>query len=287
MFFRTFSRNATFSLSVPLTMVMGKRSFCADDGLQSLSPKEFKSFPISKITALSHDTKAYEVSLPSTSHSTGMKVSSCILVKGPQVDGKDVFRPYTPTTLNDHKGSFELVVKKYPGGKVSSHLDSLKVGDKIEVKGPIPKLSYTPNMKKTIGMLAGGTGITPMLQVIKEILKNPDDKTEITLIFANKTEADILLRSSLDELATKHSNFKVIYILSNETGSSWKGHKGHINSSLVASLPAPSPETLVYVSGPPGFMKAMSGDKTPDYKQGPVEGLLKDRGYTGAITVGR
>ncbi len=41
----------------------------------------------------------------------------------------------------------------------------MQVGDSIEVKGPLSKLPYTPNMKRAIGMLAGGTGITPMLQV--------------------------------------------------------------------------------------------------------------------------
>ena len=45
-------------------------------------------------------------------------------------------------------------------------------------------------------------------------MKNPEDKTEIKLIFANQTEDDILLKSTLDELEAKHSNFKVKYVLS-------------------------------------------------------------------------
>ena len=57
-------------------------------------------------------------------------------------------------------------------------------------------------------MLCGGTGIAPMLQVIKEVLRNPDDKTEVSLVFANETFDDILLKSTLDELAAKHANFK-------------------------------------------------------------------------------
>jgi cytochrome-b5 reductase len=59
----------------------------------------------------------------------------------------------------------ELVIKKYPDGKVSGWMHDLKVGDLVEVKGPFPKLAYVPNMKKSIGMICGGTGITPMLQV--------------------------------------------------------------------------------------------------------------------------
>lgn len=65
-------------------------------------------------------------------------------------------RPYTPTTLDQDKGIFELVIKSYPEGNVSSYVCGLKVGDKIEVKGPFPKLKYVANMKKKIGMVNMG-----------------------------------------------------------------------------------------------------------------------------------
>ena len=80
-----------------------------------------------------------------------------IQIKGLPSEGKEVSRPYTPTSLNSQKGTFELVIKSYPAGNVSSYLHSLKVGDKIEVKGPFPKIKYTPNMKKSIGMIAGNS----------------------------------------------------------------------------------------------------------------------------------
>lgn len=51
---------------------------------------------------------------------------------------------------------------------------------------------------KHIGMIAGGTGITPMLQIIRAVLRNKDDKTVMWLIFANQTEEDILLREELE-----------------------------------------------------------------------------------------
>jgi cytochrome-b5 reductase len=49
---------------------------------------------------------------------------------------------------------------------------------------------------------------------VKEILKNPEDTTEISLIFANNTEEDILLKNVLDNLEEKHANFKVTYVVS-------------------------------------------------------------------------
>lgn len=85
---------------------------------------------------------------------------------------------------------------------MSQHLDSLSIGDTIAFRGPSGKLQYSGNGKfsikklrkdpaenitvKKVNMIAGGTGITPMLQLIREILKKSDDKTECSLLFANQ-----------------------------------------------------------------------------------------------------
>lgn len=60
----------------------------------------------------------------------------------------------------------------------------------------------------------------------------------------------------------------------------WSGGVGYITKEVVEKhLPAPQPENLILVCGPPGMMNALSGDKLPDKSQGPVTGLLKDMGY--------
>ena len=57
--------------------------------------------------------------------------------------------------------------------------------------------------------IAGGSGLTPMLQIAQEVVRNPEDKTEVMLVFANKSEDDILLKKELDAMVRKHNNFKV------------------------------------------------------------------------------
>lgn len=57
--------------------------------------------------------------------------------------------------------------------------------------------------------MAGGSGLTPMLQVIKEIARNPADKTQASFVFANQTVDDIILKRELDEIASKHDNITV------------------------------------------------------------------------------
>ncbi|KAJ1549708.1 NADH-cytochrome b5 reductase, partial [Cladochytrium tenue] len=73
----------------------------------------------------------------------------------------------------------------YPTGNVSKYFAELKVGDKVKIRGPKGFFNYTPNMVPEFLMIAGGTGITPMYQIIQAILKDPSEKTKINLIFAN------------------------------------------------------------------------------------------------------
>jgi len=195
-------------------------------------------------------------------------------------NGKDVVRPYTPVSDPSDRGFLDLVIKSYPQGVMSQHIANLQPGQTLDFKGPFPKIDYKPNLKKRIGMIAGGTGITPMLQVIQEILKNSDDKTVVDLVFANQSEADVLLRNELDLLALRHSNLKVHYTIDKATTNNWKHAVGHINESMLKNhMPPPSDENLILVCGPPGMMKFISGDKAPDYTQGELSGLLKKLGY--------
>jgi cytochrome-b5 reductase len=55
-------------------------------------------------------------------------------------------------------------------------------------------------------MLAGGTGITPMYQVVRAICEDPEDETQVSLVYANREEGDILLREELEALAERYPN---------------------------------------------------------------------------------
>ncbi len=95
------------------------------------------------------------------------------------------------------------MVKKYEFGKMSTHMHSLRAGSSLEVRGPIGRFKYKKNQYSKLGLIAGGTGLTPCLQVIRCILQSPEyegDKTRLTLLFQNRTEDDILLRDELDLL---------------------------------------------------------------------------------------
>ncbi|MCO5585691.1 hypothetical protein L7F22_039627 [Adiantum nelumboides] len=148
----------------------------------ALKPNDWISFKLEDTVKVSPNTNIYRFTFDD--EKLGLNVASCLLTRaqlGNKDDGKPnyVVRPYTPISPPDSKGYFDLMVKVYPQGKMSRHIGSLKPGDTSEVKGPISKIPCKPNMKKNIGMIAGGTGITPMLQVIDAILSNKDDLTKV------------------------------------------------------------------------------------------------------------
>ena len=242
----------------------------------ALDPTEFRPFKVESTTDISHDTKRIRFKLNS-GQSLGLPVASCVVAK--HESDPAIVRPYTPVTTEKDLGFFDLIVKKYPKGLLSNIIHSLKEGDVLEFKGPFRKLEYKPNMKKEIGMIAGGTGITPMLQIIREVVDNSSDKTRVTLLFANNTEHDILLKNELDNIAAQHSNFTVKYVLS-KPSNGWNGLKGFISESMIKeNMPQNNPDSLILVCGPPGMMNHVSGDKAKDKSQGELAGLLKKMGY--------
>ncbi|KAJ8547002.1 hypothetical protein K7X08_002695 [Anisodus acutangulus] len=250
----------------------------------ALNSDKWIEFKLQDRAPVSHNSHLFRFSFD-PSAKLGLDIASCILTRAPMgenAEGKPkyVIRPYTPISDPEAKGFFDLLIKVYPEGKMSQHFASLKPGDVLEVKGPIEKLRYNPNMKKHIGMIAGGSGITPMLQVIEAILKNPDDNTQVSLVYANVSPGDILLKKKLDVLAATHPNLKVFYTVDNPTND-WRGSIGYVSKDMIVKgLPPPGDDTLVLVCGPPGMIKLLSGEKPNPREQGELTGLLKDVGFT-------
>lgn len=166
---------------------------------------------------------------------------------------------------------------------MSEYIHALKPGDNLDIKGPIPKYPWEPNKHNHIALIAGGTGITPMWQLARAIFKNPDDKTKVTLIFGNVTKEDILLKKEFDDLENDYPDrFRAFYVLDNPP-EDWKQGKGFITKDLLKeTIPGPKEENIkVFVCGPPGLYKAISGTKKSPAEQGELSGYLKELGYGG------
>ena len=165
---------------------------------------------------------------------------------------------------------------------MSPHIHNMKPGQRLDIKGPIVKYRWEANKHDHIALIAGGTGITPMHQLCRAIFKNPEDKTKVTLVYGNLTEKDILLKKELEDLENTYpQRFRAFYVLDNPP-KDWIGNKGYIDKELLKTvLPEPKEENIkVFVCGPPGMYKAISGTKKSPADQGELSGILKELGYT-------
>ncbi|KAI5295086.1 NADH-cytochrome b5 reductase [Ascosphaera acerosa] len=228
-----------------------------------LKPTEFQNFVFKEKTIVSHNAAIYRFALPKPTDILGLPIGQHIsLAATPEGAAKEVMRSYTPISSDDDKGYFDLLVKSYPQGNISKHLATLRVGDTMKVRGPKGAMVYTPNMCRHIGMIAGGTGITPMLQIIKAIIKGRprnggDDVTQVDLVFANVNEDDILLKDDLDALAQEDDGFRVHYVLNNAP-EGWTGDVGFVTPEIIkAHLPAPADDIKILLCGPPPMVSAM------------------------------
>jgi len=183
------------------------------------------------------NTNSYRFALPRPQDILGLPIGQHIsLAADLTVDGqkKQILRSYTPISSDETPGHFDLLIKSYPTGNISKYVASLQVGQTMKVKGPKGAMVYTPNMVKHFGMICGGTGITPMLQVIRAIIRGREagDRTKVDLIFANVNPEDILLKEDLDALAREDPHFKIYYVLNNPP-EKWSGGVGFVTAEMI------------------------------------------------------
>lgn len=243
----------------------------------ALIPREKIPVKLIAKTSISRDVRVFRFALPLRDQVLGLPVGKHIFLCA-TIDGKLCMRAYTPTSTIDEVGYFELVIKvyfkdehpKFPnGGLMSQHLDSLSLGSMLNIKGPLGHIEYLGcgNFKvhgenkfgKKLAMLAGGTGITPIYQVMQAILKDPEDDTEMYVVYANRTEDDILLREELDSWAEQYSErLKVWYVVGEiiPGREDWKYSVGFITEEILKEhIPHGSNDTLALACGPPPMIQ--------------------------------
>ncbi|KAI2807531.1 NADH-cytochrome b5 reductase 3, partial [Blomia tropicalis] len=242
--------------------------------------QEKYSIPLIEKENISHDTRRYRFGLPSKEHVLGLPVGQHIYLSA-TLNDKFVSRSYTPVTSDDDKGYVDLVIKvyfanqnpKFPqGGLMTQHLENLKIGECINVRGPNGHLIYkgcgrfairssykAPYVERTfnkVGMIAGGTGITPMLQIIRQAFKDDNDGTRFWLLYANQTESDILLRKELENVRDSNPERMKLWYTLDRPSDGWAYSSGFVNEEMMtAHLPQANDDTIILMCGPPAMIK--------------------------------
>lgn len=179
------------------------------------------------------------------------------------VEGEEVRRPYSISTSPHTDENIAVTVKRIDQGTVSNYLnDHMKVGNEYEVLPPMG--SFTPELKpenaKHYVIVGGGSGITPLISIIKSMLAVEADSS-LLLIYQNRSEDSIIFKDQLQSLKSKYDErLKVVHVLSKPEGP-WEGPKGRLDGQLIKDIIADTfgnkgREAEYFICGPGGLMES-------------------------------
>lgn len=130
------------------------------------------------------------------------------------IDGEEVRRSYSLCTSPFAEKELRVAIKEVAGGKLSTYINrKMKVGDQIEVMTPMGNFHtvLSGNNTKHYVLFAGGSGITPMMSIIKSVLYI-EKQSKVTLIYGNRDEESTIFRSEIESIASSNLNLKVLYV---------------------------------------------------------------------------
>lgn len=207
------------------------------------------------------------------------------------IEGKEVRRAYSLCSSPFVDSEMAVTVKRVDGGLMSNYLpDHLKVGDKIKVMEPMGQFvtDYEKSKKRHIIMFAGGSGITPMMSIIKSLIKE-EPESIVSLVYCNRDIDSIIFKGQLENLQTTYEGrLHVIHVLDNAP-MNWQGYSGLLNQEMLSKLVERIPDwgiekTTYLMCGPEGMMKnvevllaARNIPKEKIFKESFVQGTI-DKG---------
>ncbi len=165
------------------------------------------------------------------------------------VDGVLTSRPYSISSVPGEP-YYDITVRRMEPGFVSHYLlDRVKPGDSFESTGPNGSFYYEPLIDSTdLVFLAGGSGITPFMSIIREVIKQKLG-VNIRLLYGSRNPEDIIFGEELKEIAQKHRNIKVDFVIS-EPPPGWTGLCGLLDAGMILSLVGSVEGKKFFLCGP-------------------------------------
>ncbi len=150
-----------------------------------------------------------------------------------------------------------ITVERLDDGEVSPYLtEELRVGDEIEMRGPIGGyFVWEPPSAGPLLLLAGGSGVVPLRAMLRHRAR-VGSSVPVRLLYSARSWADVIYRS---ELARLGDGVQVIYTLTREQPPGWTGYARRVDQAMIAEVAWPAAQTpLAYVCGPTSFVEAVA-----------------------------
>ena len=180
---------------------------------------QFYDLVVSDVREETHDAKSVAFAVPDELKEELAFVQGQYLTLRATINGEELRRPYS-LCVAPSSGEWRVCVKRDPMGRFSGFVnDELKAGDTVGVMRKAMGRFYAPiepDKAKTYVMMAGGSGITPIMSNIRTVLEQ-EPKASITLFYGNKTRRDIIFREAFSDLKNVHlERLRVFHVLSHE-----------------------------------------------------------------------
>ena len=168
----------------------------------ALSTDSYLNCVISAMESITHDVILYTISFLDKDLICNLFPGSHIILQASSKDNTHtITRQYTPISSLTSVGSLDLIIKVYCDGRMSALVREWSIGSVVRIRGPFGSFDIKQNQYKYMSMLACGTGIAPMYQVMRQMLENESEETRIILLYSVSTAKDILLKQQLDNFA--------------------------------------------------------------------------------------
>jgi ferredoxin-NADP reductase len=165
-------------------------------------------------------------------------------------------RAFSISSSPTEKNYLEITVKKT--GRVSTYLhESVQEGDLLTVKNRAGEFYFQEGMAQELVLIAGGTGIAPLMSVVRYVAQRKLP-VKMTLIYSNRTPADIIFQKELQNLESTNPLFRCVYTMTRSEGYSWRGLTGRIDQELLKRTIIDK-QALFYICGPKAMIQATVG----------------------------
>ena len=170
-----------------------------------------------------------------------------------EVDGIYTSRPYSISSPPNQIGYYDITVKRVPDGLVSNFLlDRINTGDRLTVSGPQGNFYFNPLVHgNTMICIAGGSGITPFMSMIREIVERGLSR-QVILYYGNTSSNDIIFHEQLSHLADRFERIRYIPVIEN-AADDYAGQCGLITADLIEATAGSMQAATFFLCGPQGL----------------------------------
>jgi ferredoxin-NADP reductase len=174
-------------------------------------------------------------------------------------DGYQAIRSYSIASPPEAE-NLELTIEQLPDGEVSPYLtEEVRVGDRLEVRGPIGGyFIWEAGMGGPVLLVAGGSGIVPLMAMIRHRVAVGSD-VPIRLLYSARSPEDIIYRAELERLSTTAPGFELIYTYTRSHPPGWTGYQRRVDQEMLREVAwPPLDRALAFTCGPTLFVETVA-----------------------------